>query len=58
MLVLLVLGTTYMLEFRTVGLDSFSSVEKESSTFFVDYNIVNVSRLTEVFPELFPISRP
>ena len=53
MLVLLVLGTTYMLEFRTIGLDSFSSVEKESSTFFVDYNIVNVSRLTEVFPDSF-----
>jgi oligosaccharide repeat unit polymerase len=49
-LVLLLLATVYMLEFRSVGLSNFS-VTEENQSFFVDLNIVNVSRLTEVFPD-------
>jgi oligosaccharide repeat unit polymerase len=51
-LVFLLLATVYMLEFRTVGLSNFSKA-KESDSFFVDLNIVNISLLTEVFPNLY-----
>ena len=52
-LVILLLATIYMVEFRSVGLSNFSVTEKSGQLFFVDMNIVNVSRLTEVFPEPF-----
>src|SRR5262249_3135671 len=51
-LVFLLLGTVYMLEFRTVGLSNFS-IAKERDSFFVDLNIVNISLLTEVFPDTY-----
>jgi len=50
-LALLLFATVYMLEFRTVGINNFSFAEQENGTFFVDQNIVIVSRLTELFPD-------
>ena len=52
-LALLLFATVYMLEFRTVGISNFSFPEQENGTFFVDQNIVIVSRLTELFPRLY-----
>jgi oligosaccharide repeat unit polymerase len=52
MLVVLLLATVYMLEFRTVGLSKFS-VARDDDSLFVDYNIVNVSHLTQEFPASF-----
>ena len=52
MLALLMIALVYMLEFRTVGVGEFSFAEHGPDTFFVDYNLVMVSRLTEVFPDL------
>jgi oligosaccharide repeat unit polymerase len=51
--VILFFAITYMLAFRNMGLSEFSFAEQPSDTFFVDYNIVNLSRLTEVFPDSF-----
>jgi oligosaccharide repeat unit polymerase len=53
MLVGLLLATIYMLAFRQVGLSNFSVTEQNSTSFFVDYNIVNVSHLTRMFPSLY-----
>ena len=53
MVVLMVVGTSYMLKFRTVGLSNFDLEQQRDDSFFVDYNIVNISRLTEVFPDSF-----
>jgi oligosaccharide repeat unit polymerase len=50
---ILFVGTVYMLAFRDVGLVNFSADTNNRNTFFIDYNIVNVSRLTEVFPNSF-----
>jgi hypothetical protein len=51
---ILFFGTVYMLELRGVGLENYSFTEKaDESSFFVDYNIINISRLTEVFPDTF-----
>jgi oligosaccharide repeat unit polymerase len=52
-LIFLLVATTYMLEFRSIGLINFSFSEDTNSTFFVDNNIVNVSALTAVFPDAF-----
>jgi oligosaccharide repeat unit polymerase len=49
-LALLLIATTYMLEFRGVGLSNFSSKERQYDTLFIDHNIVNLSQLTQVFP--------
>jgi oligosaccharide repeat unit polymerase len=53
MLVLLFFASIYMVEFRKIGLSDFSFAEQRSDTFFVDYNIVNISHLIEVFPDSF-----
>jgi len=50
---ILFVGTNYMLAFRGVGFSKFSEAGNNYSDFFIDYNIVNVSRLTEVFPNSF-----
>jgi oligosaccharide repeat unit polymerase len=50
---ILFVGTVYMLAFRDVGLVNFSADTNTRDTFFIDYNILNVSRLTEVFPNSF-----
>jgi oligosaccharide repeat unit polymerase len=52
-LVILFFANIYMVEFRNRGLNEFSFAEQHSVPFFVDYNIVNVSRLTGVFPDSF-----
>jgi oligosaccharide repeat unit polymerase len=51
--ILLIFLTTYMLEFREIGLDNFSIADSRYNTVFIDLNIVNVSRLTSVFPYSF-----
>jgi hypothetical protein len=43
-------GTYYMLEFRKVGLGNYEFGAKGRETIFIDRNIVNISNLTEVFP--------
>lgn len=50
---LAVLGVAfyYMAEIRTVGLSNYSFEKSRMETLSLDYNIVNISRLTTVFPE-------
>ena len=48
---LLTIATTYMLEFRKIGLEKFSFAQANYNAVFIDHNIVNISRLTRVFPE-------
>lgn len=50
-LALLLLATTYMLEFRGVGLGSYSTTQRHYDTLFIDHNMVNLSQLTQVFPD-------
>jgi oligosaccharide repeat unit polymerase len=52
MIALLFVGISLMLQFRTVGLGGLSSTD-ESESFFVDLNIVNISRLTDRFPNVY-----
>jgi oligosaccharide repeat unit polymerase len=47
---LLMIGMTYMLEFRQVGLGNFSFAERSPDTLYIDRNMVTISRLTELFP--------
>lgn len=52
MMLLLFVGAKYMLEFRTVGLANYSFQSPEHyDTVFIDHNMVNLSQLTEVFPD-------
>ena len=52
--IVLLIATTYMLEFRGQGLDKFSFAGSPyNKGVFVDLNIVTVSRLTRVFPNSF-----
>src|SRR5262249_55200347 len=52
MLALLMVGSIYMLEFRGEGLGNFSFEERHYDTLFIDQNIVNISQLTQAFPDL------
>ena len=52
MVVLLFVGITLMLQFRTVGLGQLASTTS-SEAFYVDLNIVNIAQLTAVFPDLY-----
>ena len=52
-LVLLALGTAYMLEFRQVGLGDFSFQESRLNTLYVDQNMVVISRITDLFPNVY-----
>jgi oligosaccharide repeat unit polymerase len=45
------IGMYFMLEFRTVGLGSYSFSESEFDGVFVDSNMVVIAKLTEVFPK-------
>ncbi|MBK0399764.1 oligosaccharide repeat unit polymerase [Limibaculum sp. M0105] len=47
------LGMNYMLAFRGIGLSRFDFEEFESETLFVDLNLINICKLTEVFPSRF-----
>jgi oligosaccharide repeat unit polymerase len=49
---LLFAGIVVMLQFRTVGLGELASTA-ESGTLYVDLNIVNISHLTEKFPNVY-----
>jgi oligosaccharide repeat unit polymerase len=52
MVAVLFVGISLMLQFRTVGLGGLSSTET-SETFYIDLNIVNISRLTDKFPDIY-----
>jgi oligosaccharide repeat unit polymerase len=52
MVVLLLVGITLMLQFRTVGLGSLASTAP-SEAFYVDLNIVNIAQLTAKFPDVY-----
>jgi hypothetical protein len=52
MLALLFAGMILMLQFRTVGLGEFSSIE-EAGSLYIDLDIVNISRLTSKFPDAY-----
>ena len=56
---LLVFGTVTMIHFRTVGLKRYMSDDLpvfvgKSESVYVDYNLFNISKLTEVFPKRAP----
>lgn len=45
----------YMLEFRNIGLDRYSFQSgRQYGTVFIDNNIVNIARLTDLFPDAVP----
>jgi oligosaccharide repeat unit polymerase len=48
--ILFVIGTAYMLAFRSVGLSNFSFSEASLDTIYIDHNMVVVSQLTDLFP--------
>jgi oligosaccharide repeat unit polymerase len=52
MVPLLFIGISLMLQFRTVGLGELASIE-ESGALYVDLNIVNISHLTDKFPNVY-----
>lgn len=49
----LMIGMTYMLEFRNVGLGNFAFAERSPDTLFIDRNMTIISRLTELFPSVY-----
>jgi oligosaccharide repeat unit polymerase len=49
-LVILVIGTAYMLAFRNVGLGEYSFVDNEIDTLYIDNNVTVIARITELFP--------
>ena len=56
---LLVFGTLTMIHIRTVGLKKYLSGEMtstvgQSESLYVDYNLCNIAKLTEVFPRRMP----
>jgi hypothetical protein len=55
---LLYLSAYYMLQFRKVGMNAYLQGATEAGwqtqTLFVDNNLVTISQLTEIFPELNP----
>ena len=44
------LATIMMLEFRKIGLANYKLGEIDQAKLVVDFNLINISRLTEVFP--------
>jgi hypothetical protein len=56
---LLVFGTLTMIHMRTVGLKNYlsgqtASAGGKSESIYVDYNLYNIAKLTEVFPKRMP----
>jgi hypothetical protein len=47
---LLLIGMSYMLEFREGGLSNYSFAERAPETLYIDHNMVIVSQITELFP--------
>ena len=52
-LLVLLLGSAFMLKFRTSGLTDFSFDPSQLETLSVDYNLITISKLTEIFPSEF-----
>jgi oligosaccharide repeat unit polymerase len=52
-LLLVLLGSAFMLKFRSTGLADFSFDPSELDTLSVDYNIIIISKITELFPNVF-----
>jgi oligosaccharide repeat unit polymerase len=52
-LALMFIANAYMLEIRTSGLGNLSVSEQSLDNVFVDLNLVNISNLTAVFPNLY-----
>src|SRR5207248_2746271 len=52
-LVLLMLGMSYMLQFREEGLGKYSFDERAISDVYIDRNMVVISRFTELFPNVY-----
>jgi len=49
-LVVLLLVTSYMLEFRDIGIGDFSFPDRSPKTLYIDHNMVVLSQLTDAFP--------
>jgi len=49
-LLVLLIGIVYMLEFRKIGLSNFSLAESNPDTLYIDHNLVVISQLTDAFP--------
>jgi oligosaccharide repeat unit polymerase len=52
-LILLLLGMSYMLAFRAEGLSNYSFAQRSPDTLYIDHNMVIISRLTELFPNVY-----
>jgi oligosaccharide repeat unit polymerase len=52
-LALLMVGMSYMLEFREGGLGNYSFEERSPGSLYIDRNLVIISRLTELFPNMY-----
>src|SRR5262249_26071340 len=54
----LYLSAYYMVQFRNVGMDAYLQGDSQggwkSETLFIDYDLVTISRVTEIFPEQTP----
>jgi oligosaccharide repeat unit polymerase len=49
----LLLVTSYMLEFRNVGIDNFSFSDRNPDRLYIDRNMVVISKLADAFPGLY-----
>ena len=52
-LLLLLLGSAFMLQFRQFGLTDFTFDTSQLETLSVDYNLIIISKITEIFPSVF-----
>jgi oligosaccharide repeat unit polymerase len=49
---LLLFVSTLMLEFRASGITALTNEERHYNTLYIDHNLVNISNLTNVFPDV------
>ena len=52
-LALLLGATSYMLEFRNVGMSDFSFSDTAPTSLYIDHNMVVLSKLTNAFPDMY-----
>lgn len=52
MTALLLFASSLMLEFRAAGVSAIMKEERHYSTLYIDHNMVNISNLTNVFPDV------
>jgi oligosaccharide repeat unit polymerase len=52
-LFIMLLGMSYMLAFRGGGLGNYSFADASPNTLYIDHNMVIISRITEMFPNLY-----